>query len=129
MFVVGGHQSHTKTELLSLTSLNWELGISYPNAQYIHSAKVLFYNDGFYIFEAISDNNINSGIVFKYNTNNWYMIGITRTKRKNYSVTLLGNYVYIVGGNEKYTNEKCEISNFIACDHIGSTETDAIQKP
>ena len=127
MLVVGG-PSHVRTELLNLISWDWDLATPYPDANQVSSARTLFYKDSFYIFGSMVGGSFSEKIV-RFDLKTWSVVGKVKSKRSNYSVLLLEDLVYVVGGSENSPSEECKLGGIVTCNQVENIGVKNLKNP
>ena len=116
---VGDHK-HRVTESLNLNNWKWSILEPYPNVNDIHSMKIVSYGRSFFVFGGIINNNqVTDNIMsltIKHGQNeSWSWVGSLLSKRVHFSIFLIDNDFFIIGGKKKHKNEICTLSNIINC--------------
>ena len=115
LFVVGGN-AHRTTELLSLNNWQWNVRDPYPHVTDIHVLNIISKHQSFYIFGGVFNGTLVTSEILNFKNDpingTWSNVGNILSKRKQFSVTLVGDKVYLVGGDKKQKSEVCKLSNY-----------------
>ena len=128
MFVVGGN-AHRTVESLSLINWQWNILDPYPKVTDIHSVKTVSHNRSFYVFGGISDTFFYTNNIMRFKNETWSKVGSLITKRVKFSVILITNKIYVIGGQTRHKKELCLISNTVDCEQDFSIDIPGLEEP
>lgn len=116
-FAVGGWvPSHPHTELLDLHTKKWQRRASYPYADDIRDAPLLYYQSTFIIFGGyISRNPRATSVIARFSpaTNQWTKLGDLLTYKSHHTAIQVPGSFLIVGGyfSGNFKMERCTVKN------------------
>ena len=113
MFVVGA-PIHRTTESLSFDKWQWNIMDPYPNVKVVDSVKIVSYNHTFYVFGGFVNNQVTNDIL-SFEGEIWSRVGSLKSKRMKFSVVLILDKVYVIGGQKKQKYDLCTLSNTVSC--------------
>ena len=109
-----GSLEHAETELLNLSTWEWNTYTSYFNYNQIYSFAVIFNQDMFYIIGGETKNEVLSLVAtFNPETDKWSRIGVLKFPRSDHKINAIDNKVFIVGGSG--IPEYCDLTYELAC--------------
>ena len=127
MFVVGA-PIHRTTESLSFDKWQWNIMDPYPNVKVVDSVKIVSYNHTFYVFGGFVNNQVTNDIL-SFEGEIWSRVGSLKSKRMKFSVVLILDKVYVIGGQKKQKYEMCTLSNIVNCEQDTSIDFQGSEEP
>ena len=109
LFVVGGPE-HRTTELLNIHNWQWNIKEPYPNVTDIQALNLISYSESFYVFGGVFMNTLVTNEILSFKNGTWAKVGEMLSNRIHFSVSLIVDKVYIVGGDKKQKSEVCKLS-------------------
>ena len=115
LLVVGG-PAHRTTETLSLNNWQWNIVEPYPNVNDVQATNIISHRQSFYVFGGVFNYTLVTNEILCFKNGNWSKVGDLLSKRVHFSVILIDNRVFIVGGEKKHQNEICNLSKTVKCE-------------
>ena len=107
--------SHSYTELLSLSNWSWSVKSAYPFSSKIYSAPTLFFADHFWIFGGLDGKGGSQIARYDPNSDVWTDFGRLAAGRDGHNVIFTQEGFFVIGGNGNKPTEKCKFDDF-GCD-------------
>ena len=104
--------SHSYTELLSLSNWSWSVKSAYPFSSKIYSAPTLFFADHFWIFGGLDGKGGSQIARYDPNSDVWTDFGRLAAGRDGHNVIFTQEGFFVIGGNENKPTEKCKFDDF-----------------
>ena len=100
----------------------------YPNVKDVSSVKIVSYNLAFFVFGGYVNDQVTTNIL-GFQSETWFKVGSLTTKRIKFSVILIVDKVYVIGGQKKQKYEICTLSNTVNCKQDSNIDFQGLEEP
>ena len=101
----------------------------YPKVTDIQAFNIISNNQAFYIFGGVFNKTLVANEILSFKNKTWSKVGILLSKRESFSVVLVIDQVYIVGGEKKQTSEVCKLSTTVSCEEDSTIDYKNFKQP